>query len=60
MIFLVTLALVYLLNSLISWLQNIWMIEIAQETVYRMRTDLFSHLHRLPISFFNRRQQGRL
>lgn len=59
-IFLVTLALVYLLNSLISWLQNIWMIEIAQETVYRMRTDLFSHLHRLPISFFNRRQQGRL
>ncbi|MEI2399021.1 ABC transporter transmembrane domain-containing protein, partial [Paenibacillus phytohabitans] len=59
-IFLVTLALVYLLNSLISWLQNIWMIEIAQETVYRMRTDLFSHLHRLPISFFNRRQQGEI
>ncbi|WP_025709084.1 ABC transporter ATP-binding protein, partial [Paenibacillus graminis] len=59
-IFLVTLAVVYVLNSLTSWLQNIWMIEIAQETVYRMRTDLFTHLHRLPISFFNRRQQGEI
>lgn len=59
-IFLIGLALVYVLYSLTSWLQNIWMIEIAQETVYRMRTDLFSHLHRLPISFFNRRQQGEI
>ncbi|WP_039835039.1 ABC transporter ATP-binding protein, partial [Paenibacillus sonchi] len=59
-IFLITLAVVYLLNSLTSWLQNIWMIEIAQETVYRMRTDLFAHLHRLPIPFFNRRQQGEI
>lgn len=59
-IFLICLALVYILNSLTSWLQNIWMIEIAQETIFRMRTDLFSHLHRLPISFFNRRQQGEI
>lgn len=58
--FLITLALVYVLNSLTSWLQNIWMIEIAQETIYRIRTDLFAHLHRLPISFFNRRQQGEI
>ncbi|WP_438491272.1 ABC transporter ATP-binding protein [Paenibacillus sp. IHBB 3054] len=58
--FLITLALVYMLNSLTSWLQNIWMIEIAQETIYRIRTDLFAHLHRLPISFFNRRQQGEI
>ncbi|ANS73337.1 multidrug ABC transporter ATP-binding protein [Paenibacillus yonginensis] len=58
--FLVGLALVYLLFSLTSWLQNIWMIEIAQETVYRMRHDLFSHLHRLPIPFFGKRQQGEI
>ncbi|WP_458122576.1 ABC transporter ATP-binding protein [Paenibacillus sp. Z6-24] len=58
--FLVGLAVVYLLNSLTSWLQNVWMIEIAQETVYRMRSDLFSHLHRLPIPFFGKRQQGEL
>lgn len=59
-IFLISLALVYIFYSLTSWLQNIWMIEIAQETIFRMRTDLFSHLHRLPISFFNRRQQGEI
>jgi ATP-binding cassette subfamily B multidrug efflux pump len=58
--FLITLACVYIFYSLTSWLQNIWMIEIAQETVFRMRTELFSHLHRLPISFFNRRQQGEI
>lgn len=58
--FLLMLACVYLLYSLTSWLQNIWMIEVAQETVYRMRTDLFAHLHRLPIPFFNKRQQGEI
>ncbi|PNQ84740.1 ABC transporter ATP-binding protein [Paenibacillus polymyxa] len=58
--FLIGLAAVYLLNSLTSWLQNIWMIEIAQETVYRMRFDLFSHLHRLPIPFYGKRQQGEI
>lgn len=59
-IFLISLALVYIFYSLTSWLQNIWMIEIAQETIFRMRTDLFSYLHRLPISFFNKRQQGEI
>ncbi len=58
--FLIGLGAVYLLNSLTSWLQNIWMIEIAQETVYRMRFDLFSHLHRLPIPFYGKRQQGEI
>ncbi len=58
--FLVALGAVYILNSITSWLQNVWMIEIAQETVYRMRSDLFAHLHRLPIPFFGKRQQGEL
>lgn len=59
-LFLAGLGAVYVLVAVTSWLQNIWMIEISQETVYRMRTELFSHLHRLPISFFNRRQQGEI
>lgn len=58
--FLIGLGMVYGLYSLTSWLQNIWMIEIAQETVYRLRLDLFSHLQRLPIPFFGRRQQGEI
>ncbi|OAB34325.1 multidrug ABC transporter ATP-binding protein [Paenibacillus macquariensis subsp. defensor] len=58
--FLGGLGIVYGLQSLTLWLQNIWMIGIAQETVYRMRVDLVQHLHRLPIPFFGKRQQGEL
>ncbi|WP_239616250.1 ABC transporter ATP-binding protein [Cohnella mopanensis] len=60
LLFLVGLAAVYVCSSLVSWLQNIWMISIAQETVYRMRVDLFGHLHKLPIPFFAKRQRGEL
>ncbi|MBP2000765.1 ATP-binding cassette subfamily B protein [Paenibacillus shirakamiensis] len=59
-LFLMGLGFVYVFYSLTSWLQNIWMIEVSQETVYRMRFDLFSHLHKLPISFYGKRQQGEI
>lgn len=58
--FLIGMAVVYALHALTMWLQNIWMIGIAQDTVLRMRTDLFNHLHRLPIPFFLKRQHGEL
>lgn len=51
---------VYLVYSLSGWLQNIWMIGIAQNTVYTMRTQLFRHLHQLPITFFDKRRHGEL
>ncbi|MFD2445133.1 ABC transporter ATP-binding protein [Bacillus sp. CGMCC 1.16607] len=57
---LISLASVYLLYSLSLWLQNYWMIGIAQKTVYSLRSSLFRHLHRLPISFFDKRQHGEL
>lgn len=60
LLFLVALAAVYVLGSVAGWLQNVWMISIAQETVYRMRLDLFKHLHRLPIPFYAKRQRGEL
>ncbi|MNW41782.1 putative ABC transporter ATP-binding protein [compost metagenome] len=60
LLFLAGLGLIYAGSSLSTWLQNIWMIEIAQETVYRMRMDLFQHLHKLPIPFFGKRQQGEI
>ncbi|MHA0857812.1 ABC transporter ATP-binding protein [Paenibacillus sp. CMAA1364] len=58
--FLVALGMVYMIHSLTLWLQNTWMIGIAQDTIYRMRLDLFHHLHRLPIPFFSKRQHGEL
>lgn len=56
----VMLGLVYLGHSISTWLQNFWMIGIAQRTIYQMRKDLFRHLQRLPLSFFNKRQHGEI
>ncbi|MCM3127886.1 ABC transporter ATP-binding protein [Paenibacillus provencensis] len=58
--FLCALGAVYLIHPIFAFLQSIWMIEVAQETIYRMRFDLFTHLHRLPIPFFGKRQQGEI
>ncbi|MEH6942433.1 ABC transporter ATP-binding protein [Bacillus sp. JJ722] len=54
------LIVVYIVYSLSVWLQNVLMIGIAQRTVLSLRTKLFSHLHKLPIAFFDMRQQGEL
>ncbi|WP_054023642.1 ABC transporter ATP-binding protein [Bacillus sp. FJAT-28004] len=59
-VFLLWMAVVYALHSVTMWLQSIWMITISQKTVYRMRVQLFDHLHRLPIPFFSKRQHGEL
>jgi ATP-binding cassette subfamily B multidrug efflux pump len=57
---LIGLAAVYAMHSLSLWLQNYWMIGIAQKTVYTMREQLFTHFHKLNIDFFNKRQHGEL
>lgn len=54
------LILVYVLQSGAVFLQNYWMIGIAQNVVYTMRNHLFSHLQKLPLSFFQKRQHGEL
>lgn len=56
----VLLASVYFILSLSLFLQNYWMIGIAQTTIYKLRTGVFSHLLRLPISYFNKRQHGEI
>ncbi|PIC71532.1 multidrug ABC transporter ATP-binding protein [Sporosarcina sp. P16b] len=54
------LLLVYVGFSLSTYFQNYWMVGIAQQTVYRLRTQLFGHLQKLPIRFFDKRQHGEL
>ena len=58
--FMIGLAVVYIALSAVTFLQNYWMIGIAQETIYKMRTNVFRHLQHLPIPFFDRRQHGEL
>ncbi|WP_151697991.1 ABC transporter transmembrane domain-containing protein [Weizmannia acidilactici] len=58
--FIVLLAGVYFLQSASTFLGNYLMIGILQDTVFKMRTQLFEQFHRLLISFFDRRQHGEL
>lgn len=51
---------VYIGLSLTMYFQNFWMVGIAQQTVYRLRTSLFAHLQKLPVTFFDKRQHGEL
>ncbi|NJP38529.1 ABC transporter ATP-binding protein [Alkalicoccus luteus] len=57
---LIALAVVYIVHSVSVFLQHFWMVAVAQKAVYTIRTDLFDHLQRLPVPFFDRRQQGDL
>lgn len=51
---------VFLLQSITVWFQNYWMITVAQKAVYQIRKDLFHHVLRLPLLFFQKRQSGEL
>lgn len=46
--------------SLALYFQSFWMIGVAQQTVFRLRTSLFEHLQKLPVTFFDKRQHGEL
>ncbi|ADC50111.1 Multi-drug ABC transporter ATP-binding protein and permease [Alkalihalophilus pseudofirmus OF4] len=57
---LVFLFIIYIGHSVSIWLQNYWMVEVAQKSVYEIRMHLFTHLQKLPIPFFDKRQHGEL
>lgn len=47
-----------LLSAVLSWLLSAMMIRLSRNVVKQMRTDLFNHLTRLPIAFFDTHQTG--
>ncbi|WP_414043283.1 ABC transporter ATP-binding protein [Macrococcus sp. EM39E] len=51
---------IFIMLSLTSYIAAIIMVTIAQETVYKLRMNLFSHMQKLPIPFFDKRQHGEL
>lgn len=51
---------VYLLNSLVAFLQGFFMASISEKTVARMRRDLFSKYQILPLKFFDSHTHGEL
>ena len=43
---------IYIGLSLAMYFQNYWMVGIAQQTVYRLRTSLFAHLAKVASHIF--------
>jgi ATP-binding cassette subfamily B protein len=54
------LAGIYLITTILSWLQTFIMINIAQKTINQMRNDLFVKLQSLSLRFFDKRPHGDL
>ncbi|KAB8137572.1 ABC transporter ATP-binding protein [Gracilibacillus oryzae] len=57
---LLILAVVFVLQSVTLALQNYWMIDIAQHTVFLMRKELFGHVLNLPVLYFQKSKSGDL
>src|SRR3972149_1283874 len=57
-------AIIFLLNAFVSWgaqyLQLARMAWIGQGILYTLRTQMFDHLQKLSLSFFDRNEVGRL
>ena len=61
---LVIIVIMYAAVSLASWggqyLENLYLAYAGQSIIFRMRTEMFDHLQRLSLSFFDRNKVGKL
>jgi ABC-type multidrug transport system fused ATPase/permease subunit len=57
-------VIIFVVMSLANWggqyLQNMYLAYAGQSIILRMRTEMFEHLQRLSLSFFDRNQVGKL
>jgi ATP-binding cassette subfamily B protein len=57
-------VIIFVVISVIMWFgqyaENLYLSYAGQSIIYHMRTELFSHLHRLSLSFFDTHQVGKL
>ncbi|CUR57430.1 conserved membrane hypothetical protein [metagenome] len=51
---------IYLVASLLAWLQGYLLNDVVQGTVYRMRSDVEDKINRLPLGYFDRQPRGEL
>lgn len=57
---LIILSVIYIASALFSWLQTVVMISASLKSIRNLRQDLFVKIQSLPLSFFDKRQQGDL
>ncbi|MCX7912646.1 MAG: ABC transporter transmembrane domain-containing protein, partial [Dehalococcoidales bacterium] len=57
-------SLIFVIIAVVLWFgqywENLYLSYAGQSVIYRMRTELFAHLHRLSLSFFDRNKVGKL
>ncbi len=57
-------AIIYVVVLLAQWagqyLETLYLAYAGQTVIYKIRTEMFEHLHRLPMSFFDTHQVGKL
>lgn len=57
-------AILFVVAALAMWgsqyLETLYLSYAGQSIIYRMRTEMFDHLHRLSLSFFDRNKVGKL
>jgi ABC-type multidrug transport system fused ATPase/permease subunit len=57
-------AIVFVVIAVVMWFggywQSLYLSYAGQSVIYRMRTELFAHLHNLSLSFFDTHQVGKL
>ena len=56
----VFLAILYTLTSLFRWLTSYLMVDVSENTLYRLRKDLFNHVESLSLKFFDTHKKGDL
>lgn len=54
------LVILYTLNSFFRWMQNFIMARVSEQAMYELKKDLFHHLEKLDLSFFDRNKKGDL
>ncbi len=54
------LAALYLLSAVFNYLQQFIMVDVAQDTVYRMRKEINDKLERLPLKFYDSHTHGEI
>lgn len=57
---LILLLVVYVLLSTTQYLAAFMMVGLSQRTVYKLRSRLFTHMQKLPVRFYDKRQHGEL
>lgn len=56
--FCILLGAVYLLSALLSYLLHILMVHLSQKIIFSMRHEIFEHLMKLPVGYFDKHATG--